>query len=63
MWACQACNKRQQNTDHRVYIQTELFNVNTVIRMAVRAQLPAQLHLCGDCGLKAARAVQAALRG
>jgi hypothetical protein len=45
----------------RVYVQTQLINVNWVIETAVRAKLPAQLHVCGDCGLVAAKALEAAL--
>jgi hypothetical protein len=57
-----ACKSTQAAGAPRVLVHTQLFNVNFVIKAAVRAQLPEYLHVCGDCGLKAARAVQSVLQ-
>lgn len=60
-WACSACKKAQADNAHRVFVRTELYHVNFAVKALVRSQLPETLHLCGDCGLKAARAVKQAL--
>lgn len=60
-WQCQGCHKPQEADDVRVYVQTQLINVNWMVKTAVRAKLPEHLHVCGDCGMAAARALEHAL--
>jgi hypothetical protein len=45
-----------------VVVQTTLVHVNFIVTKMVRAQLPEVLHLCGGCGLKAAKAVKGVLQ-